>query len=99
MDLDLKLVSATLEILKETGTYPQTDNCYEVKITYPDGTGFTASYMPKPVWHMATTLQLLRKENKLSDHALISIIKNFNDYGDWMWSEANFNASMNTEDI
>ena len=94
MDLSYKIVRyCTLEIVAVTGTYPQTDNCYHVKVTDNKGVSFEAHYCPKPVYDMwkllSSAADLLPKE------MIEGMVQTFNDYGGWKWYEADYDASMN----
>jgi hypothetical protein len=102
MELSLDLVvNKTLKKVGTIGTWPVTDNCYTVDIynTETNSYEFTAHYCPKPVYEMWEQLNRMRKKYRISKTELLPIIRAFNDIGDWKYSEASYDASMNTEDI
>jgi len=62
MNLSVDLVyNAELKIKRVSGTYPQTDNCYECEVSYvKDPTrNFTAQFVPQPIYDAWKLLQSL----------------------------------------
>lgn len=87
-----------LNVLKVTGLYPKTENCYQVEISDAKTKEilWVSDHFPKPAYKFYVKLKSIK--DVVSRSTIEELIILFNDYGDWKYSEAYDDASMNTED-
>lgn len=103
MELTYELVRfGKLVIIGETGIYPETNNCYKVEVIEREGKKdekkWVCHYCPKPVYDMWVRLKNVVR--LIGAGSTMGIIDVFNEYGEWKWRDADYNASMNqSEDI
>lgn len=102
MELSLDLIyTKVLKKVGTSGTWPSTDNCYVVDVYNVETHEyeFTAYHCPKPVYEMWEALRVMVTKYGTKKTDVNLLIRGFNDIGEWKYSEASYDGSMNTEDI
>ena len=79
-------------VLGESGAYPSTDNCHVVEFDSGDGKTWTDHYMPKPALRFLEAMIAIR--DKVSKAEMETILKTFDEYGSWKYSEGSDDESM-----
>lgn len=79
-------VKNKITIIRENGTYPHTNNCYDVKVTGPNKLDIDIRFLPKAEYDLA---MLLRSFSKiLRPDEIKKFISAAEKYGDHRYQEA-----------
>ena len=98
MEASIELIrNHEITIIAESGSYPHTDNCYHVKVKNPEsGAEWDDHYAPKPV--VKFIFEIKRLSYFVSWDSLVDLIKIFNDYGEWKWTDGSDSESMSHDE-
>lgn len=75
------------------GSWPQNDNCYSVKVVFPDKKFLDINYLNKKEYHLAEKMK-----ETLSQEQIDSLLPLIDDFGDERYTEGGDSERMSNEE-